>query len=52
MKMERKYVRRRRTVAFIFIGIPLLIVAYYLMSHIWWTGTSYCWGTMEKCVGL
>jgi hypothetical protein len=52
MKMDRKYVNRRRWVAFIFIGIPLLLLGYYIMGHIWWTGTGYCINTMEKCVGL
>jgi len=51
MKMDRKYVNRRRWVVFIFIGIPLLVISYYLVNHIWWTGTGYCWGTMQKCVG-
>jgi hypothetical protein len=52
MKMQRKYVRRRRTAAFIFIGIPALVAAYYVVNHLWWVGNGYCWGTMEKCVGL
>ena len=51
MKMERKYVRRRRIVSII-IGAVVLVIAYYLINHIWWTGNGYCWGTMEKCVGL
>ena len=51
MKMDRKYVIRRKVVfgALILIG---LICAFYVVNHIWWTGTGYCWGTAEKCVGL
>jgi len=51
MKMDRKYVNRRRAVAFIFIGIPLLVVVYYFATHIWWTGSSYCFGDIYKCEG-
>ena len=25
---------------------------FYLVNHVWWTGDTYCWGTMRKCVGL
>lgn len=33
------------------ILILLAIVAYYyLVSHIWWTGTGYCWGTGIECM--
>jgi len=52
MKMEKKFVRRRRVVAFIVVGIPLLIAAYYLVNHVWWTGTGYCWGDSVKCLGM
>ena len=52
MKMDRKYVNRRRWVAFIFIGIPLLVLGFYLINHIWWTDNGYCFGSMEKCIGL
>jgi len=52
MKMDRKYVRRRRVVAFIFVGIPLLVGAYFLVNNIWWTGTGYCWGSSVKCLGI
>jgi hypothetical protein len=52
MKMDRKYVNRRRWVAFIVVGIPLLILAFYVINHIWWTTNGYCWGTPEKCWGM
>ena len=52
MRMEKKFVRRRRVVAFIVVGIPLLIAAYYLVNHVWWTGTGYCWGDSVKCLGM
>lgn len=50
-KMDRKYVRRRRVVGFI-AGAVMLVAAYYVVNHIWWTGTSYCWGSSQKCIGL
>ena len=49
MRMEKKYINRRRWVAFIFIGIPLLVLSYYLVSHIWWVGDHYCFGDIMKC---
>ena len=52
MKMDAIYVSRRRKVAFIFIGIPALLVSYYVLNHIWWTNAHYCWGSAAKCVGL
>jgi len=52
MKMDKVYVNRRRWVAFILIGIPALILSYYIVNHIWWTGTGYCFGSMIQCVKL
>jgi hypothetical protein len=49
-KMDRKYVIRRRVV-FGALGLIGLVAAYYLVNHIWWTGSSFCWGDMQKCVG-
>jgi hypothetical protein len=48
MRMERKYVVRRRVV----FGVAALIgiiAAYYLVNHIWWTGNGWCWGDIYKC---
>jgi hypothetical protein len=50
-KMDRKYVIRRRIV-FGTLAIVGFIAAFYLVNHIWWTGTGYCWGTSEKCIGI
>jgi hypothetical protein len=48
--MDYKYVMRRRMV-FVTLAIVGLIAAYYLVNHIWWTGSGYCWGDMIKCEG-
>ena len=35
------------------IAIALIIYAgFWAMNHIWWTDNGYCFGSMEKCVGL
>jgi len=46
-----KLTRRGKVVVTILV-IAALIAGYWVESHIWWTGMGYCWGTMEKCVGL
>jgi hypothetical protein len=43
--------RRGKVVATI-ATVIVLYGLYFLVSHIWFVGDGYCWGTMEKCVGL
>ena len=50
MKMQRKYVIRRRVV-FGTLAIVGLVGMYFLVNHIWWRGSGYCWGDMVKCEG-
>jgi hypothetical protein len=26
-----------------------IIALYYVSTHLWWTGTGYCWGTITEC---
>ncbi len=46
MKLTKRG-KRVRAIA-ILIG---LIAIYYIVNNIWWTGTGYCWGSIDKCVG-
>lgn len=53
MKMDRKYVIRRR-VAFAIalpLAVMLLIGFYQVSTHIWWVdwNEGYCWGTLTEC---
>jgi hypothetical protein len=43
---------RRGKVVVTILAIAALIAGYWVESHIWWTATGYCWGSMERCVGL
>jgi hypothetical protein len=27
-----------------------IIALYYVSTHVWWTGTSYCWGDLLECM--
>ena len=47
-KMDRKYVVRRRLV-FGTLALVGLVVAYYLVNHIWWAGDGFCIGDIYKC---
>jgi len=51
MKMQRKYVIRRRVVfaPFVIVG---LVALYYIVNHVWWTGSGWCLGSAQKCIGL
>jgi hypothetical protein len=46
MKLTKRG-KRVRAIA-ILLG---LVAIYYIVNHIWWTGTGYCWGSIDKCVG-
>jgi len=46
MKLTKRG-KRARAIA-ILLG---LVAIYYIVNHIWWTGTGYCWGSINKCVG-
>ena len=48
MKMERKYVMRRRVV-FGVLAIAGLVILYLIVNHIWWTGSGICWGDVLQC---
>lgn len=51
MKMEAKYIRRRR-VAFaiaVVLASMALWAMYQITGHIWWVGDHYCWGEMTEC---
>lgn len=45
MKLTKRG-KRVRAVA-ILAGIILI---YYVINHIWWTPTGYCWGTATECL--
>jgi hypothetical protein len=37
--------------ALLIAGAGLVMFGLYeLIGHIWWTGDSYCWGTMLECM--
>jgi hypothetical protein len=46
MKLTKRG-KRVRAIA-ILLG---LIAIYYIVNNIWWTGTGYCWGNINECVG-
>jgi hypothetical protein len=46
MKLTKRG-KRVRAIA-ILLG---LVAIYFIVNHIWWTGTGYCWGDINKCVG-
>jgi len=46
MKLTKRG-KRVRTIA-ILLG---LVAIYFIVNHIWWTGTNYCWGNIDKCIG-
>jgi hypothetical protein len=45
---------RRGEIAFkvlLIAGAGLLAYGVYqIIGHLWWTGDSYCWGTMIECM--
>ena len=43
--------RRGKIVVTIATSIALYGL-FWVESHIWYVGDGYCWGTMQKCVGL
>jgi len=47
MKLTKRG-KRVRAIA-IFIGIWAI---YMIATHLWWTGSGYCWGSMVECVKL
>ncbi len=49
MKMERKYVVRRRVVFSIAV-ISLALVINLRTANLWWTENGYCWGDMFECM--
>jgi hypothetical protein len=32
-------------------ALALLALIVWISSHLWWTGTGYCIGTMLECLG-
>lgn len=46
MKLTKRG-KRVRAVAIV-LGF---IAIYYISSHVWWTPTGYCLGTIDKCLG-
>ena len=49
MKMERKYVVRRRVVLSIAV-VALAFVIGAVSTNLWWTGNGYCWGDGFECM--
>jgi len=49
MKMERKYVVRRRVVFSIAV-VTLFLVIGAISTNLWWTDNGYCWGDMFECM--
>lgn len=49
MKMERKYVMRRR-VSFVITVATLGLVLGAISTNLWWTGNGYCWGDGFECM--
>jgi hypothetical protein len=45
-------VTRRGKIVFSITAVIALYGLFYVVNHIWWVGDGYCWGTMQKCVGL
>ena len=43
---------RRGKIVVTIAALMALYGLFWVESHIWYVGTGYCWGTMEKCVGL
>jgi len=41
--------RRGRIVVALLIGIAIAGI-YYLATHVWWIGDSYCLGTLADCL--
>jgi hypothetical protein len=33
-----------------FVSALALMLAFYVMNHIWWTPTGYCWGSVNDCL--
>lgn len=33
-----------------FVSALALVLAFYVMSHIYWTPTGYCWGSFDECL--
>jgi len=46
-----KLTRRGKIVVWI-AGLIAFYATFWLINHIWWTDNGYCFGSMEKCVGL
>jgi hypothetical protein len=46
MKLTKRG-KRVRAIA-ILLG---LVAIYFIVNNIWWTGTNYCWGSIDKCIG-
>lgn len=44
-----KHITPRGWFVFGFATALALIGAEYVLSHIWFVGTHYCWGTFEHC---
>lgn len=52
MKMDRKYIIRRRWAFVLALGLAVLalMALYYVSTRIWWVeGQGYCFDTMDKC---
>lgn len=49
MKMERKYVVRRRVVFSIAV-VTLAFAIGMITTNLWWTSDGYCWGDMFECM--
>ena len=49
MKMERKYVVRRRVVFSIAVSALAFAIG-TITANLWWTGNGYCWGDMFECM--
>lgn len=32
-----------------FVSALALVLAFYVMSHVYWTPTGYCWGSVNEC---
>jgi hypothetical protein len=43
-----KLTRRGKQVRAVLI-LALIVGAYFVATHLWWTPSGYCWGTMESC---
>ena len=45
MRLNKKQ-RRIRAV----LILAAIVAAFYIMGHIWWTDSGYCWGSAVECL--